>query len=297
MTDLKHKIISELKSIKSWSNGVKEELLARADRPELSLTSLPDFNHKLWGLKKGLTVLASRTSQGKSSLMLQWCYDLAMQGIPTCLFSLEDDVPTIIEKLFCQQRKIDNYSLMKGDFALSKGLQDEWDRFVETIPKTLLISCGIGSTFDEINYMVESLTPKPKCIVVDYIQAIKMGSKNERENLNEYIRQFRAVCIKNGIAGILVSQMNRMAAGEEGRLSLENLKSTGVLEEHAELVILLQWNYFYDRKEATKNEYTILIAKNKRGRTGKHIINFFPEYYRFEEVNEISDSYYEPEGK
>ena len=284
--NLRDKIIAELKSVKSWSSGVKEELLKRGDSPEFPITSLPLLNYKLWGLRKGLTIVASRTSQGKSSLILQICYDMAKQNIPTALFSLEDDVPTIIEKLFCQQKRVDNFSLIKGDFAFSQGLQEQWEEFVNEMPKSLILTCGIGLTFEEINYMVEALEPKPKVMVVDYVQVIKASSKSERENLNEYIRQFRAICIKNGIVGILASQMNRMAGGEMGIISLENLKGTGVLEENSEVVILLNWDYFLNRKEDKRNEYTVIIAKNKRGRTGKHIINFFPEYYRFEEKSE-----------
>jgi len=144
MHELKNKVMAELKSITSWSSGVRQELLTRGDAPEFNISSLPQLNAKLWGLRKGLTILASRTSQGKSSLILQWCDDLSRQGVPTVLFSLEDDVPTIIEKLFCQKMRIDNYSLLRGDFKLSQGIRDEWDRFVSELPKSLIITCGIG---------------------------------------------------------------------------------------------------------------------------------------------------------
>ena len=60
--------------------------------------------------------------------------------------------------------------------------------------------------------------------------------------------------------------------------------NTGGLEEKSERVILLNWDYFHTRNEAKKNEYTVIIAKNKRGRTGKHILHYTPEHYRFNEV-------------
>lgn len=281
MKDLSDKIINNLKTIRSWSSGVKSELLSRKDRPEIPITSLPNLNYKLWGLIKGLTVVASRTSQGKSSWVTQVCYDTAKYGIPTLLLSLEDDVPTIIEKIFCQQKFIDNEELLHGHF---NRYQDKWDEFIENFPKELLITNEIGSTFEEINFLLTSLSPKPKVVCVDYLQNIKITNKSERERYDEYIRQFRQICLENGIAGMLVSQMNRMAGGVDGVISLENLKSTGGLEEKSERVILLDWPYFHSHNEAQKNEYIVIIAKNKRGRTGKHILHYTPEHYRFNEV-------------
>ena len=278
---MQEKILKNLKTVRSWSSGVKTELLSRKDRPELPITSLPNLNYKLWGLIKGLTVVASRTSQGKSSFVSQICYDTAKEKIPTLLLSLEDDVPTIIEKIFCQQKFVDNEELQHGHF---NRYQDRWEEFIEDFPKELLITNEIGSTFEEINFLLESLDPKPKVVCLDYLQNIKITSKSERERYDEYIRQFRQICLENGIAGILVSQMNRMAGGAGGVISLENLKSTGGLEEKSERVILLDWPYFHSRNEATKNEYTVIIAKNKRGRTGKHTLHYTPEHYRFNEI-------------
>jgi len=275
------KITDNLKTVKSWSSGVKTELLSRASKPEFPITSLPDLNYKIWGLKKGLNVIASRTSQGKSSIVSQLCYDMAKQGIPTLLMSLEDDVPTILEKMFCQQCFINNEEIQRGGF---REYEHKWDSFIEDFPKPLLITNEIGSTFHDINILVESLQPKPKVICIDYLQNIKVTTKSEREGFDEYIRQFRAICIKHGIAGILVSQMNRMAGGADGIISMENLKGTGGLEEKSEMIFLLSWDYFHSRNEAKRNEYTVIIAKNKRGRTGKHILHYTPEHYRFSEV-------------
>ena len=275
------KVLQNLKTVRSWSNGVKTELLERKTVPEFPLKSLPDLNYKLWGLIKGLTVIASRTSQGKSSFITQICYDTAKQGIPTLLMSLEDDVPTIIEKIFCQQKSINNQDLLHGYFRKH---EHQWNEFINVFPKDLLITNEIGSTFEEINFLLESLSPKPKVVCVDYLQNIKITNRTEREGFDEYIRQFRGICIKNGIAGILVSQMNRMAGGTDGVVALENIKSTGGLEEKSERVLLLNWDYFHTHNEAKKNEYTVIIAKNKRGRTGKHILHYQPEYYKFSEV-------------
>jgi replicative DNA helicase len=281
---LREKIINGLQSVSSLCAGVRKDLIERSDSPLFPITSLEHLNRKVWGLRKGLNIIAARTSHGKSCLGLQFAWDFAKKGIPTLVMSLEDDKETIIERLFSNIKEVDNYDLLTGCFKHRADYQKDWDEFIEEIPKELLITDGIGSSFEEVNYMLESLEPKPKCVIIDYIQAIKYTGKNERENLNEYIRQFREICLKNGIAGILMAQMNRMAVLENRQEpTLENLKGTGVLEEHADLVLILQWEYFYKRDEAKKNDFTIYVAKNKRGRTGKHQLTFFPQFSKFKE--------------
>jgi replicative DNA helicase len=145
----------------------------------------------------------------------------------------------------------------------------------------LLITNGLGKTFKDVNTIIDLLDPKPRVVIIDYIQGIRQGEK-ERAELNEYIRNFRQLMVQNNMIGILASQMNRMAtANDDKRPALENLKSTGVLEEHADVVFMLHWDYFYTRKEEDKNRYEIIVGKNRNGRTGKHDLWFIPEFYLF----------------
>jgi replicative DNA helicase len=78
--------------------------------------------------------------------------------------------------------------------------------------------------------------------------------------------------------------MNRQIIDNtDKRPSLENLKSTGVLEEHADMVLMLFWEWFYTRKEEDKNKYEIIVGKNRNGRTGSHKLFYTPEWYLFTE--------------
>jgi len=56
------------------------------------------------------------------------------------------------------------------------------------------------------------------------------------------------------------------------------------LEETPDLVILSHWNWFYTKKAEEYNNYDLLIAKNRSGKTGTHKLNYYPEYFRFDEV-------------
>jgi len=186
-------MFTNIKRIKNYLTGLHKEFLERGQSPKYPLLSLPKFNRKIWGLKEGnLTVIASRTSMGKSSFALQCAYDLASQNTPTLFLSLEMTVEQLIERLFCNVMEIDNYDLLTGKFVIDDKMNDKWKEFGGTVSeKPLLITCGIGKTFKEINSLVAMMNPPPKAVFIDYIQEIKAGDKSERELMDEYLRRFR----------------------------------------------------------------------------------------------------------
>jgi replicative DNA helicase len=275
------------KPIRVYLSSIHKDFEERAKEPRLSISSLPLFNHKIWGLKEGLTLIGARTSQGKSALALQIAYDLADQAIPVLFLSLEMTVEALIERLFCNVMCVNNYNVLTGKFKEDPEMQTKWRTFNNISSKIpLLITCGIGKSFQEINELIKIMEPKPKVIILDYVQAIATRSGQGREIINEYIRYFRQLAIEQKFAGILCSQVNRGATentGNEPRLY--QLKETGVLEEHADTVLLLHWPNFYIQDPLKENEFKIIIAKQRNGRTGEHIVVYKPEYYKFTEKN------------
>lgn len=245
------------------------------------------FSDKLWGLKKGdLIVVGARPSNGKSALTAQIAYDLAHQGNTVLIISLEMSVEAILERLFCLVSDVPSSVIERGGFATDRALQAKFDTFKAKIDKLdLIITCGIGATYPELIEMVETI--KPDMVVLDYIQAIKNTGGQTLEIINEYLRQFTELVRTYKIIGILCSQINRggaMTRGQEPTLS--QLKSSGSLEEFADLVILCHYPSHYDH-EADPNEYKLLIEKNRNGRTGVHYLSFFAEKMRFKEPEKV----------
>lgn len=279
---LREKILKELRPIRSWCGGVEEELLKRGEKPEFPISFLPKLNSKVWGLRKGLNLIGARTSNCKSTWVRQLAWTMAKEGLTVFFMSLEDDVTGIIENLFVLDKQINNYDLQIGAYKCSQEYQQKWKEFVADMPKNLIISNNIGSTFDEVNYLLEAMQPTPRVVIVDYLQAIKIEGK-EREVLDEYIRKFREICMNKNICGILVSQMNRESVKDGGEPELIHFKGSGKQEEHADLAAILSWGFKKDNNELNINDFTITIGKNKKGRTGVHKVMYYPETYRFEE--------------
>lgn len=282
------KIAQEVHPIKNLLTGVRNDILSRGGVPKLPLKTLPLFNRVIWGLCKGLTTIGARSSQGKSALALQVARDIAEQKIPVLFLSLEMDTASLIERLFCQTKTVDNFDMICGKINKDITIFNKWQEFEsEVVNLPLLITNGIGKTFPEVNLLIQTLEPKPKVVIVDYIQATR-STKEERIEINEYIRNFRQLMITNDMTGILCSQLNREVKDNlDKRPALENLKSTGVLEEHSDQVWLLFWNWYYTHKDEDRNKYELILAKNRNGRTGTHDLLFYPEYYQFRETVEV----------
>lgn len=271
------------KPIRHLLESVGKALADRGQSPELPLQTLPLLNRKIWGIQsKRLYVLGARTSQGKSSLALQIAWDLSLQKYQVLFLSLEMTNEEMIERLFCLSQRVNNLDLLMGKFS---NYRNQWERFKEEVNSSpyLLLCDGMGKSWEDIDLLIQNLTPKPRVIILDYIQCIKASTIEKREVIDEYIRHFREMAIEHNFAAILCSQVNRASVETTSKEpSLNHLKGTGFLEEHADKVLLLHYPYFYD-DTLNQNEYKLLVAKNRNGRTGYVDIRFKPEFYLFED--------------
>ena len=224
-------------------------------------------------------VIGARTSQGKTAFALQLAYDAAIQGKRVYYFSLEMSSEALVERLFCQVAKIPNHELLYHPDRYTAEA-DAFSKQLEALP--LVIVHNVGWSIRELWKAIIDL-PKADVVIVDYVQMIRNFESDRASSIGQYTIQFRELCGKGNFAGVLISQINRGAmedAAKEPQLWL--LKGSGALEENADTCILLHWDYIYNAR-ANINDYSVLIAKQRNGMTGKLKIDFFPQYYRFQE--------------
>lgn len=267
--------------------SLEENLKGRGREPEMSLKSLPELNKKIWGIhRKKLTLIGARTSQGKSAFALQIAHDLASQGHPVLFLSLEMVVEDMLERLFCNVREVDNYDLLSGNFEKYINDYVEFAAHCESV--NLSITDFIGKTWQEIDSFLNKLSVKPAVIILDYIQTIAGLSNKSKEVIDEYIRKFREMAIRHNFAGIICSQINRTYVEEDNKEpQLHQLKGSGFLEEHSDMILLLHWAHKYDESKP-REEYKLIVAKNRNGRTGYFKLRYIPQFYKFFDWEDIS---------
>jgi len=226
-------------------------------------------------------VVASRPSNGKSSFLLQLAYNTAKQGLQTYFFSLEMTAEALSERLFCQVGQINNYNLFYKPTFYKKEAED----FKEMVKETpLIITYNIGTTIEQLFNILNDL-PKADLVIIDYLQAIKSLREDRLSTLNDYIIRFKTLALEKNFCGILASQINRGAMEDKQKKpKLWLLKGSGTIEEHADTVLLLHWDYFYTNNEVEKNNFDIIVAKQRNGVTGGMNCYFYPQWYRFEEM-------------
>lgn len=274
---------------------IREFLFSRGKEPDLSLSMIPKLNEFMWGIqKKALTVIGARTSECKSTLAVQIAYDLARQNKTVLFLSLETTVEKMGARLFCLHNRFNNTKAFRGGVVEDPASWDKFEREIAGIP--LIINDMLGKTWEDIAQVLEDTQLCPDVVIVDYIQTIAdREGKNKLDTINEYIRRFREMAIRNNFAGIICSQINRTLADEKNKEpQLHQLKGTGFLEEHADVVILLSWPYKYlkhtEGKLATYEQFHkfhVYVGKNKDGQTGYYKLKFSPEFYLFEDWVEL----------
>lgn len=248
----------------------------------------------MWGLhSKKLTIVGARTSQGKSAFALQVAWDVASQGIPTLFLSLEMYEEDLHERLFCLTQKIDNFDLLKGQFKRENiKYEQRWKEFTEEVEGVpLVITDMLGKTWEDVDKYLSTLVTKPKLIVIDHLQEAKSAlNRNQKECIEEYLKQLRVMAIRENFALVVCSQINRSSQEERVGASpqLHQLKSSGYIEEGADVIILLHWPWYYNR-EKDKNRYVLNVAKNRNGRTGWVEVKYKPENYLFYEEVAVTE--------
>lgn len=281
----------ELVNIGELFEPLIKELSNRTSKPEIQITNLPSLSKLTWGIRKRkLTVIGARPSHGKSAFAVQLCYDIALQDKNVVFFSLEMENLECAERILAHDLEIHNKALQCGQ---GYKLKERAELLAHKMKqKKLFISDCIGKTWQEINSLIEIWHDNktvPDMVVIDYIQNIK-GVGNAKEAMDEYIRKFREMAIRYNFAGVLCSQINRASQdGDDKSPMLHQLKGTGFLEEHADVVLLLHWPYKYDDKK-DKYHFEINVAKNKLGDTGWLSIKYEPEFFKFSEVKNGSPS-------
>lgn len=210
--------------------------------------------------------------------------DLAKQGKRVYFLSFEMDAEEMMLRMLSNMCEIDANEI-RFNISTHVGMTDKIRKFFADGDFPMLLTYNIGLTVADLNQLIADL-PTPDLVIVDYIQAIRKIDLDKMTSINNYIMDFRRLCVENNFCGILVSQINRDAMNAaEKKPALWQLKGSGSLEEHADMVMLVHWDHFYDDSK-DQHKFQVLISKNRQGMVGSTELNYFPEFYKFKDMGE-----------
>jgi replicative DNA helicase len=143
----------------------------------------------------------------------------------------------------------------------------------------------MGKDIKELVDFIEGNESKPEVIFIDHIQMVRGASmRNQKEIIDEYLKHLFFLMKKRNLSVVIGSQINRAGREEDNKEpQLHHLKSTGVLEEAADIVLLCYWPW-HNTKKGDPNKYCLNVAKNRGSRTGWLDISYTPEFYLFSDA-------------
>jgi replicative DNA helicase len=250
-------------------------------------TGIPSLDSGTWFSRKNLNIIAGRTSNNKSTFVLNClAVPTAEAGKKVIIYSLEDRIKRYSERYLANKCNINNLFI-----KLKRTTVEEDNRLtirsqqMKELPLDIIED--VGYTIDEIKK--DLADRKPDMVIIDYLNKIRIDSQNPRIEINNYVSGFSLLAKQMNFCGVICCQINRSAMKdadneEVSKPMLHHLKESGNLEEQADLAILLHWDYFYTRNPSQKNNIKIIVAKNKDGDVGELDVHIEPQYNRIDDL-------------
>lgn len=249
-----------------------------------------------------MSVIASRPSQGKTSLGLNIAMSLANPfgevNVPVGIISQEMDYDEIMNKNQASITKI-NTNKYTND-CLSETEAKEWIQVCNELKTWPIYINDKPMNIFQIESQIKLWAHKYgiRFVLVDYIQLINtkglMG--NKQEQISKISHMLTLMARKYDVHVCCLSQLKRPNPGEKERTPrMDDLKDSGQIEQDAYLIMLL-----YDDPEAKYSSmYTAMIidvVKQRGDRTGRCKVCFVKpcsEFADYEKAREIANEYKE----
>jgi replicative DNA helicase len=232
-----------------------------------------------------LIVLAARPSMGKSSLAANFLENAAVRhGRPGVMFSLEMGESELAQRFIASQGSVKGNDLRRG-----KG---DWKQ-VTAAAKTLgAAPLWIDDSSDlsvldiraKARRLAQQLDGELGLIIVDYLQLMRSDSRSDSvvEQIGEISKGLKTLARELDVPVIALSQLSRaVEQRHDKRPMLSDLRSSGQIEQDADLVMFIYREEYYEDDSEHVGEAELLISKHRNGSLGTVPLLFQHEYPRF----------------
>jgi len=224
---------------------------------------------------------------GKSALTLNIATNVALEGKPVAIFSLEMGKEEVATRMLCSTARIDSMKLRSGQLG-----EAVWPRLTDAAGK--LYNAPV---FVDDSPVVTVTDIRAKCrrlrrahglglIVVDYIQLMQ-GSlrENRQQEIAEISRSLKNLARELEVPILAVSQLNRnLESREDKRPRLGDLRESGSLEQDADIVMFIYRDEYYNEGSDERGIAEVVVAKHRAGSVGTVKMTFMPEFTKFSDL-------------
>jgi replicative DNA helicase len=234
-----------------------------------------------------LIILAARPGVGKTSLALHFAKVAARSGKWVNFYGLEMTSEDLNRIIIAGESDVNRSNIRDGKVQESEWLKiNQSSGNLEKLPILWFDQAGI--TADQIAANTRKNSKKGQCdlVIIDYLQLMTPTDKKaiREQQVSNMTRTLKRTALDSLVPVICLSQLNREAS--ESQPQLHHLRESGAIEQDADIVIF-PWI-------DPQNDFNLLIAKNRRGITGKIRINAGQEMTRFYEDEDFHSPAYNP---
>jgi replicative DNA helicase len=225
-----------------------------------------------------ITMLAARTSKGKTALAIQMAINAAKTGFATAYFSLEQPADEMWARAIGCQAQVDLFSARRRGYRNGeKERVEAAQRTLESAPLEIFYRPSMRPRDLRLECKrVARKTGPLKLVIVDYFSLMR-GDRHEKERwreMQEAVLALKSLAGELGVPILLLSQLNR-ETNEDMPPSLANLRDTGATEEHASNVLFL-WQRPPKSDVSPMNygdweDIEVIIGKQRNGPAGLRV--------------------------
>lgn len=211
-------------------------------------------------------VLAGRTGAAKSTIALNIARRAALTGTTTLLYKLEESPIEAIWRLHAAAAHVPLTALLDG----TKSQPEHRDAMIEAwkVFRTAPLRISDARDITRIEAVAQQHAEADgQLIIIDQLSMINSPGVNTYERVTEASNRLRLLARAVKMPILLVAQVNRPAARAKDRLSCNDLRDSGAIENDAAAVIMIDNVRSPDVPRWHTDPLTleIILAKNRYG--------------------------------
>ena len=253
-------------------------------------TGFPDLDKKTAGFHKSdLIILAARPAMGKTALALNFARNVAaINKKAVLIFSLEMGKEQLINRMLADASGVNSFNLETGNFN-SEDFAKISEAMSELEQEQIFIDDKPGLSIMEMRTKARRVAHDHDLgmIIVDYLQLMSgsntRASDNRVNEVSEISRGLKMIARELNVPVIALSQLSRSVEQRQGSNipMLSDLRESGSIEQDADIVMFLYREDYYNEDTDRQNIADLILAKHRRGATGKVELFFDKERVRF----------------
>lgn len=295
----------DLQPMQVWHSNAEEDVAKWRDGiVDGYSTGFRALDHYIRLVQGELTLIAGRTSMGKTAIGMQMAFKVAQtlerEGDAGCVavFSAEMSGRALYHRLASVVSGVNIHKLRTG-----KGTSQDFSAFADAMEqiRTLPIWIDDGSA-PTAEIMLRRMSELHQDIPVrmmlfDFLELGGERDKSEELRVSGIVRSLKAIAKTMHIPVLALSQMNREVEKRANKMpQLSDLRSSGMLEQIADQVLMVTRPEYYVERHMTVDGIPpedldgiayIQVAKNRNGPAGLCKLAFVKECSRFADIKTV----------